>query len=309
MTAALLRRGKADTEASILESSIKKLENDAGYAVEKDVLLPIYNSRLKNLKSNATKGSHVIQTTEQTAVGAGSVKPDAKPDRMDAASASKLDVRDKSDNAAGTTPTAKTDAKSKPDTAETIGVGAASEIQQKPKSDMHIKPSIAAAGALSADDSGKESKTDTDKVVGADTTPASKPKSTKPERESRIQGGEVVAQESDAAASLNTEPQSKLSTKGDAAQELPAATNTESKADALDVESKDASKMDAVLQTNPVEPDTEISNKTPDEAKGLAKPSKNIESAIDDDMDEEELEKIKNSIKEALAKLERAGSE
>ena len=83
----------------------------------------------------------------------------------------------------------------------------------------------------------------------------------------------------------------------------------ESEVDTPDVELKDASKIDVTLQTNPAELDTKSSNKTPDETKSIVEPSKNIESVIDDDINEEELEKIKNSVKEAIAKLERAESE
>ena len=83
----------------------------------------------------------------------------------------------------------------------------------------------------------------------------------------------------------------------------------ESDANTPDAGLKDASKMDVVLQTNPAELATKSANKTPDEVKVTVEPPKNIESGIDDDIDEEELEKIKNSVKEALAKLERAESE
>ena len=147
------------------------------------------------------------------------------------------------------------------------------------------------------------------KGVVADTTPASKPKSTKPERKLKIQSKGVVAQKSDAATDLDIGPQSKLSTKGTVAQELPTTINVKSEADTPDDELKDASKIDAVPQTNPAELDTKSANKTPDETKSIVEPSKNIESGIDDDINEEELEKIKNSVKEALAKLERAESE
>ncbi len=335
MTATLLRRGKVDTEASILELSIKKLETDTSYAAEKDVLLPIYNNKLKNLKSNSTKESHVIQTTEQTTDSVSSVKQDVKSDRIDTTSTSKSVIRDKSDNVTKIAPTAKTDVGSKPDTTETVGIDTTSELQQKPKSDIHAKPSVVTPGVLPADDSGKKSKPDTGKVIGADTTPASKPKSAKPERKLKIQSKGVVtdttpaskpksakperklkiqskgvvAQESEDATGLNVEPQSKLSTKGTVAQDLPTIINVESEADTPDVKLKDASKIDVTLQTNPAELDTKSANKTPDEAKSIVEPSKNIESVIDDDIDEEELEKIKNSVKEALAKLERAESE
>ena len=335
MTATLLRRGKVDTEASILESSIKKLESDAGYAAEKDVLLPIYNNKLKSLKSNSTKGSHVVQITEQTTASINSVKQDVKPDRIDAASTSKLKVQDKSDNVTEIAPTAKTDVGSKPDTTEVVGADTTPELQQKSKSDVHIKPSVVTPRVLPVDDSGKKSKSDTGKVVGADTTPASKLKSTKPERKLKIQSKGVVtnttpasklkstkperklkiqskgvvAQESDAAADPNVEPQSKPSTKGTVTQEQPTIINVEPEADTSDVELKDASKIDVALQTNPAELDTKSANKTPDEAKSIVEPSKNIESGIDDDINEEELEKIKNSVKEAIAKLERAESE
>ena len=423
MTATLLRRGKVDTEASILESSIKKLETDASYAAEKDVLLPIYNNKLKNLKSNSIKESHVIQTTEQTTDSVSSVKQDAKPDRIDATSTSKSDVQGKSDNVTEIAPAAKTDAGPKPDTTETVGAGATSELQQKPKvdthakpsvvtpgvlpaddtgkkskpgtgevgagatselqqkpkvdthakpsvvtpgvlpaddtgkkskpgtgevgagatpelqqkpkADMHAKPSVVTPGVLPADDSGKKSKSDTTKTVGAgatpvsepkstkperklkiqskgvvaDTTPVSEPKSTKPERKLKIQSKGVVAQESDNTTDLNIGPKSKLTTEGTVAQDLPTIINVESEADTPDVELKDASKIDETPQTNPAELDTKSINKTPDEAKSVVEPSQNIESVIDDDIDEEELEKIKNSVKEALAKLERAESE
>lgn len=309
MTATLLRRGKVDTEASILELSIKKLETDTSYAAEKDVLLPIYNNKLKNLKSNSTKESHVIQTTEQTTDSVSSVKQDVKSDRIDTTSTSKSDVQDKSDNVTKIAPTAKTDVGSKPDTTKTVGIDTTSELQQKPKSDIHAKPSVVTPRVLPADDSGKKSKPDTGKAVGADTTPASKPKLAKPERKLKIQSKGVVAQESEDATGLNVEPQSKLSTKGTVAQDLPTIINVESEADTPDVKLKDASKIDVTLQTNPAELDTKSANKTPDEAKSIVEPSKNIESAIDDDIDEEELEKIKNSVKEALAKLERAESE
>ncbi len=361
MTATLLRRGKVDTEASILELSIKKLETDTSYAAEKDVLLPIYNNKLKNLKSNSTKESHVIQTTEQTTDSVSSVKQDVKSDRIGATSTSKSDIQDKLDNVTKIAPTAKTDVGSKPDTTKTVGIDTTSELQQKSKSDIHAKPSVATPRVLPADDSGKKSKPDTGEVVGADTTPTSKRKSAKPERKLKIQSEGVVtdttptskrksakperklkiqsegvvtdttptskrksakperklkiqsegvvAQESGDATGLNVEPQSTLSTKGTVAQDLPTIINVESEADTSDVELKNTPKMDVTLQTSPAEPDTKSVNKTPDEAKSIVKPSKNIESVIDDDIDEEELEKIKNSVKEALAKLERAESE
>ena len=423
MTATLLRRGKVDTEASILELSIKKLETDTSYAAEKDVLLPIYNNKLKNLKSNSTKESHVTHTTEQTTDSVSSVKQDVKSDRIGATSTSKSNIRDKSDNVTEIAPAAKTDVGPKPDTTEAVGAGATPELQQKPKADMrakpsvvtpgvlpaddsgkksksdtgevgagatpelqqkpkadmhakpsvvtpgvlpaddsgkksksdtgevgagatpelqqkpkadmHAKPSVVTPGVLPADDSGKESKPDTIEAVGADTTPVtepkstkperklkiqskgvvadttpvSEPKSTKPERKLKIQSKGVVAQESDNTTDLNIEPQSKLTTEGTVAQDLPTIINVESEADTPDVELKDASKIDETPQTNPAKLDTKSINKTTDEAKSIVEPSQSIESVIDDDIDEEELEKIKNSVKEALAKLERAESE
>ncbi|MXX20475.1 MAG: hypothetical protein F4Z46_01630 [Cenarchaeum sp. SB0667_bin_13] len=67
MTAALIRRSKSGkkSEASILELSIEKLKSDSSYAIERDVLLPIYSDRLKHLKSNSDKESPDIQITEQ----------------------------------------------------------------------------------------------------------------------------------------------------------------------------------------------------------------------------------------------------
>ena len=199
--------------------------------------------------------------------------------------------------------------KSKSGTGKVVVADTTAELHQKPKADVHIKPSVVTPGVLPADDSGKKSKSGTGKVVVADTTAVSKPKSTKPERKLKIQSKGVVAQKSDAATDLDVEPQSKLSTKGTVAQELSTTINVKSKADTPDVELKDASKIDAVPQTNPAELDTKSANKTPDETKSIVEPSKNIESGIDDDINEEELEKIKNSVKEALAKLERAESE
>ena len=73
MTAALLRRGRyskidnTKKEKVILEQSIEKLENDANYETERNVLLPIYKNRLKELSPDSTKKSQVSSKDDNIA--------------------------------------------------------------------------------------------------------------------------------------------------------------------------------------------------------------------------------------------------
>lgn len=73
MTAALLRRGRyskidnTKKEKVILEQSIEKLENDANYETERNVLLPIYKNRLKELSPDSTKKSQVTSKDDNIA--------------------------------------------------------------------------------------------------------------------------------------------------------------------------------------------------------------------------------------------------
>ncbi|MYD58135.1 MAG: hypothetical protein F4245_00710 [Cenarchaeum sp. SB0678_bin_8] len=118
----------------------------------------------------------------------------------------------------------------------------------------------------------------------------------------------AVTQERPAGADVVPESEVGVDAPVAVTQERPAGANIKPEVDTS--KAKNELKVDIISKTDPeAESNKKSIKNSPMGAVSTVEPSKSSEPIIDDDIDEEELEKIKKNVKEVLDKLVRAERE